>query len=419
MNRRRLLQNAGLAGLGASLTTSLMAAQAPKPATGPRPGSAPIPPISEAPTVYAPTADAATVIWPVAGPSLGWVEYGEEGSGDSASQLERGDGIGFIPHGDQVIRVRLQGLKPGRKHWFRTHTQALEGPASPALGRPVQVGARYDLTRPDPGATETRFTVWNDTHDHIDTLAKLGPMTREEPADFLFWNGDVSNNINAEAIIPSLYLQPRGEVDLARGPAILFSRGNHDVRGLAANRLGDYIDFPTGRPYYSFRSGPVGAIVLDTGEDKPDDHFSFGGLVDFARLIQTQARWLDEEIEKPHLKDAPYRVVFCHIPLRWRDETPPNYDTGGFDHVSLRGRAAWHDALVRWGAQLIVSGHTHQTYHMPATSEHPYEQLIGGGPRPESARLIRAHADSSGLTFRMFKVTDGQETFSRTYRPLV
>ncbi|WP_435020288.1 metallophosphoesterase [Tundrisphaera sp. TA3] len=407
MNRRRLLQNAGLVGLGPAMAPSLLAAADPAP-------------VGEAPAVYAPTETGATVIWPVAVPSLGWVEYGEVGvEAEGKGRIERGDGFGSIPHGDHAIRVRLRDLRPGGKYWYRTHTRPIPGTPRPPEGFGVRVGKTYRLGLLDPGAKSTRFAIWNDTHDHPETLAKLGEMTRAEPWDFLFWNGDVSNNINTESMIPGLYLQPRGGLDLAQGPAILFNRGNHDVRGLAANRLPGYVDYPHGRPYYSFRSGPVGAVVLDTGEDKPDDHPSFLGMVDFANLIREQARWLAEEIEKPHLKDAPYRVAFCHIPLRWKDESTPNYALTGFDHFSLRGRQAWHDALVRWGAQIIVSGHTHSSHHMPATAEFPYQQLIGGGPKLDTnARLIRVEADDRALNFRVVALKDGRETLTASLKPL-
>ena len=33
--------------------------------------------------------------------------------------------------------------------------------------------------------------------------------------------------------------------------------------------------------YYAFRSGPLAALVMDTGEDKPDDSPHFGGMVAF------------------------------------------------------------------------------------------------------------------------------------------
>jgi hypothetical protein len=415
VNRRNFLKNAGLAGLGAGLAGPLFAADKATPA-------APVAPVRGTPAVYAPTPDGATVIWPVAENSIGWVEYGEAGS-PAPGKTAKADGFGFIANGERVLRVRLHGLVAGKSYWYRTHTRPVRRPAKTPAGSTVTVGETYSLRIPNPDAKETSFCVWNDTHDRADTLALLSGLTRAEPADFLFWNGDVSNNINREADITGLYLQPKGDVDLAKGPPILFVRGNHDVRGAEANRLPRYIDYPGGKPYYSFRSGPVAAIVLDTGEDKPDDHPSFLGLVDFEALIHEQAAWLAKEIEKPHLKDAPYKMVFCHIPLRWKKEENPDYANGGFDHWSRRGRAAWHDSLVKWGAQIVLSGHTHERHHMPASSKFPYAQLVGGGPGRDAKGesdlplLIRAKADATALTFRLFNARTGAEVFTTSIAP--
>lgn len=40
----------------------------------------------------------------------------------------------------------------------------------------------------DPSATTTEFVVWNDTHEHDETLRKLHAATPR--GDFLIWNGD-------------------------------------------------------------------------------------------------------------------------------------------------------------------------------------------------------------------------------------
>lgn len=254
-------------------------------------------------------------------------------------------------------------------------------------------------------APETHFSVWNDTHDHAETIQKLHSVRRTED-DFLFWNGDLTNNVSRREQLPGLFVSPRG-VDLAEGLPILLSRGNHDVRGLWANKMIDYVGFLSGRPLYSFRTGPVAVIVLDTGEDKPDSHRSFHGVAAFEPLIQEQAKWLETATQEPEIHDAPYRLVFCHIPLRWVDESPINYAKGGFDKYSRRGREAWADALKRWRAQIVISGHTHKPTWLPPTAEFPFGQLIGGGPKVERATVIRGDADTKKLTLRIESLKDG------------
>ncbi len=413
MNRRRFLQNAGLAGLGLGLAPTLPRADAAsaKPADSKRVFD------GGRVAVYAVTEDGATIIVPVAGNAIGHVEYTEEGANEV--RLARHDGQGFLPSGDRVLRIRLRGLKPGRTYRYRVVVRPVSGRDK----NPV-TGATHTLRTLNPDAPATAFCVWNDTHDVAPTLAALAKLTNAEPADFLLWNGDISNNIDREDRIAGLFLSPAGGVNLAEGPPVLITRGNHDVRGVAANRLAQYIDRPEGRPYHAFRSGPVGAVVLDTGEDKPDDFPGFDGMVNFAELIREQAEWLAREIEKPYLRDAPYKVVFCHIPLRWRDESRPDYAKGGYDHWSERGRLAWHDALVKWGAQLVISGHTHERLHLPATAAFPYSQIVGGGPGrggftgEDRPYLIRVNADAKSLRVRLLDAGTGAQAYAAELPPL-
>lgn len=321
--------------------------------------------------------------------ALVWVEYGEtEALGETANS----DLYGCVPHDDVVVKVCLRGLKPGQRYYWRGVATPLEG------GDDVHTQIYRSKTLSDK-ASEAHFSIWNDTHDHAETIQKLHSLRRDED-DFLFWNGDLTNNVNARELLPGLFVSPK-EVDLAEGPPILLSRGNHDVRGIWANKMTDYVDFPQGRPFYAFRTGPVAMIVLDTGEDKPDAHPSFRGVAAFEPLIREQAKWLATATQEPGIRDAPYRIVFCHIPLRWIDETPADYANQGWDHYSRRGRDAWAGALQRWGAQIVVSGHTHKATWMPQTKEFPFGQLIGGGPQMNGATVIRAHADKKNLTLRL------------------
>jgi hypothetical protein len=108
--------------------------------------------------------------------------------------------------------------------------------------------------------------------------------------------------------------------------------------------------------------------------------------------------------------------VFCHIPLRWKTEAAVDYDKGGFDWFSRRGRDTWHDALVRWGAHAIVSGHTHSWACLPETPEFPYVQIVGGGPESENATLIRGYATGKEMKL-VIHALDGRELYASSFSP--
>lgn len=354
----------------------------------------PAPPLAlvKSPAVLmAPRSDGAEVVWAVTRLARGTVEWKDA---DGSSGTARADRFGFVPQGDEILRVKLDGLKPGTSYQYRAITETAD-----AKDRNV-TGWRTFRTL-DPAAPHTEFVVWNDTHQNAGTIRKLHAMS--PAADFLLWNGDTCNDwLQEDWLVPTL-LHP-AEQDVTAERPLLMVWGNHDVRGKWAFKMPEMIATPGDRPYYAFRSGPVAFICLHTGEDKPDDHPSFGGRAAFEVLRREQAAWLDRIIMRPDIRDAPHRVVFCHIPLRWTEEKMidrAGYANGSYDAFSRPSRDAWHDALVRWKAQVVISGHTHRTAWIPANNNFPYAQLVGGGPKPEAATWIEGRADANALILTM------------------
>ncbi|MBX3744502.1 MAG: metallophosphoesterase [Verrucomicrobiae bacterium] len=379
MNRRRFVQQFGMGTLAATAAhpVSLRAAEG-LAEPGVSLASTPM-------TLQAPRPDGVEAVWGVRARALGRIEW--EGP-DGARGVAASDAHGFVPQGTRSVRVRIDGWIPGREYRLRPVTVAAEGESR------VETGDWRTFRTLDPAAPATRFAVWNDTHVNQTTLERLDEVT--PASDFLIWNGDTCNDWHREDDLVPILLNPGGR-DITRNRPLHVVWGNHDVRGPWAFRVPDVVASPSGRPFHAFRSGPLAAVCLHTGEDKPDDHPSFRGRVAFDPLRQEQAAWLNDVLRRPEFASAPYRLVFCHIPLRWIDERPQDYAGTGFDRHSGRSRAAWHDALVRWGVQAIISGHTHRAAWMPPTDVFPYGQLIGGGPQPASATWIEGVANPQSL----------------------
>ncbi|MDB6076642.1 MAG: metallophosphoesterase [Akkermansiaceae bacterium] len=354
--------------------------------------------------IMAPRHDGVEVVWGVSRLCHGWVEWqGPEGGSGRADT----DPWGFVPQGNAVIKVKVRGWKAGADYSLRTVTVSRDGSRR-------EESAWKKIRTLDPGAAATRFVVWNDTHENGETIRQLHAAT--PAADFLLWNGDTCNNwVKEELLIPTL-LNPAGQ-DISAGRPLLFTWGNHDVRGKWAFRMPGIVATPDDRPYYAFRSGPVALIFLHTGEDKPDAHPSFEGRVAFEKMRREQAEWLRATIERPELRDAPYRVLCCHIPLRWIDEGPQDYANGGFDRYSRSSRDLWHDSLVRWKTQVVISGHTHQARWLAPADGFPYAQATGGGPQLESATWTEITADAAGLKLKMTDLA-GRVVVEQVFEPV-
>jgi len=355
------------------------------------------------PVVMAPRADGVEIVWGISRHARGWVELKQGGE----VQRFGGTPFGYSTQGDAALRVRLTGLAAGKTFTYRAITEAMAEPAA------REECAWREFRTLDAAAAETRFAVWNDTHINNTTIAQLHAQTPAK-VDFLLWNGDICNDWHKDELLVPTLLHPAGTDFTAQRP-LMFVWGNHDLRGAYGYRLPDYAASPLGRSYGAFRSGPVAVVCLNTGEDKDDDHPSFKGRVACEPLRREQAAWLrDHVLKTPELRDAPYRVVFCHIPLRWKDEDETGRE---YDNFSRRSRTLWHDALVEWGAQVVISGHTHEHHWMEATKEFPYAQLVGGGPKPEAATFMEGHADATRLLITM-KALDGKVLQQPVFKPL-
>jgi len=335
--------------------------------------------------LMAPREDGVFGIWAVSTLCRGWLEWRDAGGNSGRAAMT---GAGFVPQASEIFRINLTGLKPGADYEVRAVVQSVEDERK-------EETAWKKFRTLDAAAASTRFVVWNDTHENNETIGKLDDVTPQ--ADFFVWNGDTCNDWKKEEILIPTLLHPAGR-DITKGRPMLLVPGNHDVRGKYGFRVPQMVGMTDDRPYCAFRSGPVAVICLHTGEDKPDDHPSFHGRVAFDELRKIQTAWLEKVIRSEGFRDAKHRVVFCHIPLRWISEPETvDYAGKGFDHYSRRSRDAWHDLLVEWKAQVVISGHTHNAQYLPATEKFPYAQLVSGGPQLERARWIEGVADGKEL----------------------
>lgn len=64
-------------------------------------------------------------MWGVSCLAKGWVEVRVHD--ESSCRVWRNDGRGFVPHGDEFIRVRVSGLPAGSTVQMRTVTEAMDG----------------------------------------------------------------------------------------------------------------------------------------------------------------------------------------------------------------------------------------------------------------------------------------------------
>lgn len=188
--------------------------------------------------------------------------------------------------------------------------------------------------------------------------------------DFLILNGDVpedSDRIkNFDTIYEIISQVTKGEIP------VVFSRGNHDTRGIYAENIAEYTPCDNGNSYFSFRLGNVWGLVLDCGEDKPDNHKEYGNMVACSFFREKETRFLEGIAENGNDKfdgeGVEHKIVIAHNPFTRRYPEPFNIEEDTFTY--------WARILKeKIKPQLMICGHIHKfSVDMPGCKNDAFGQ---------------------------------------------
>ena len=330
----------------------------------------------------------------------GYVRVSESADMSNARKVKCG-GFRVTDMNDKVMLVRLTGLKPATRYWYRIGADRIEykgGYAMKIVGNEEDPRVYSFATLGQESAGH--FCVINDTHAKmsafglvVDKVAELGPSC-------VVWNGDACNTQETvDSLLPIFYTPGIARVDYAAETPYLFVPGNHDYRGMAARRLERVMmfrqpderlsrDWDLGRNF-AVRCGEIALVGLDTGEDKLDGRDVFAGLFNMEPYRVAQRDWLADALERPEIKSAPYLVAFCHIPLY---DSNPRANPGDVDKDG-GGRYAndfaiwqrtcknlWGPLLEKAGCQVVITAHEHRYRYDAPNADHKWAHIVGGGP---------------------------------------
>ena len=268
------------------------------------------------PYLQNPVGNGITVMWETTVPAYCWVEYGTD-----TTQLKRARTIvdGQVVCNNYLHKIRIDGLQPGQKYYYRVCSQEilLYQAYKKVFGNTAQ-SAFSEFTLPATDTDSFTAVVFNDLHQHTQTFRSLCQQIKNVNYDFVVFNGDcvddpVDHN-QATSFISELTEGVCGD----RIPTF-FMRGNHEIRNAYSIGLRDHYDYVGDRTYGSFNWGDTRIVMLDCGEDKPDDHWVYYGLNDFTQLRNEQVDFLKKELSSKEFKKAGKRVLIHHIPLYGND----------------------------------------------------------------------------------------------------
>ncbi len=310
------------------------------------------------------THDGVTVVWTTSKPALSWVEASPADS-LNAPALRQARYYQTVAGRKLACRtlhaVRVRGLQPGTDYRYRIFSQEVQ--SWPDVNN-VTYGKTLDADASRRRAYEFRtfpqagdgcsFIVLNDIHGKADYMTRLCKSVDFSKLGFVAFNGDMSSSVESGEQLFKAYLDASVSL-FATGTPILFTRGNHETRGVFADSLGDYFPGQDGRFYGIYRYGDVCILLLDCGEDKPDDHAEYNGLADYDAYRTEECEWLKRAVRSDEFLSASARIVLLHI--------PPMAEAW---HGSVHLNELFVPVLNEAGIDLMLCGHDHAYSFRPA-----------------------------------------------------
>lgn len=352
------------------------------------------------PYLQNPTTDGITIMAQTSGRAHCWVEYGTD-----TLHLQRARTLlgGQAVCHDIEHKIRLQGLQPGQRYYYRVCAQEIIDyqSYSKTFGETGRTPF-YSFTLPAADTQDFTALIMNDLHDVTSTINAFRKLAAEIPHDFTVFNGDClaepSDRDDAIRIITKLC----DGFNAAETP-IFFIRGNHEIRNAYSAGMPSLLDQPGGHTYGAFNWGDTRFVILDNGEDKEDSHWVYYGLNDFTQFRKEQADFLKKELKSKAFKKAKRRILMHHIPL-WgnTDQYQPCRDL-------------WMPLLEKADFDLCFNAHVHQFKYYPTGSEgNPFPIVRGGGYDAKGATMMVLTKKGKQLSLRVLN-TEGKEIFRQDF----
>ncbi len=345
-----------------------------------------------------PSTNAMTVMWLTNVLCHSWVEYGTDSLNMQRAQTwVEGEAVA----NNTLNRIVLNGLKPGTRYYYRVCSReiTLYQPYKKEFGE-TATSKISSFTTWDDKKTDFTAVIFNDLHDSYRLFDKLYEQVKDIPYDLVVFNGDCIADVQSEDIaVNSISHYSRG-IGADRVPSI-YLRGNHETRGAYSPFLWNLLGLMDGHAYGSFSVGDTRFVLLDCGEDKPDDHWVYYGLNDFTQYRKDQAEFLKKETASKAFKSASKRVLIHHIPVY-----------GMREESFVPCREYWGDVLAKAPFNICLNGHTHRfNYIVKGAEGNNFPVVVGGGSNEQAATVAVLRKQGKQMNLKILN-TKGETLLS-------
>lgn len=219
----------------------------------------------------------------------------------------------------------------------------------------TQTSPQEEYTFSFKSIPETNIRAYHISDAHNQIEAPVAAAKTFGDIDLLILNGDVIDHSGDPSKFANIY-EICAEITNGSAP-VVFSRGNHDMRGNFAEKFADYTPSFNKKTYYTFKVGSIWGMLLDCGEDKPDGNVEYGYTVACHSFRERQTEYIKATIENAEKEYASEEIktklVISHHPFTQRLQPPFNIE---------------EDTYTEWASllkehvkpDLMICGHTHK-----------------------------------------------------------
>ena len=298
--------------------------------------------LKTAPAVFA-AADTYQIMVETKQEALFWVKVGDEEYFDESN--------GIMNSITDIHRATVPVEELNRAKEYTVYVRPIIE-RKPYFTETAEVWEKTYTFRPVPEENIRAYHI-SDAHNRVSQPVEAARAFGD--LDLLILNGDVIDHSGDPSKFSNVYeicsILTGGEIP------VVFSRGNHDMRGRYAERFADYTPNHLGNTYYTFRLGSISGLLIDCGEDKPDTNEEYGYTVACHVFRKRQTKFLYDVIrnaEKEYAAEGvTKRIVIAHKPFTQRDEHPFDIEEEIYTEWCRLLREEIHP-------DIMICGHTHQ-----------------------------------------------------------
>lgn len=293
--------------------------------------------ITTEPSVFDCGNDYYAVVWATSTKGSGCVKYTYNGE----EKVVWDSAAGIIRTDDKIhsVLVPKQELQ-GNKYKVVSRYVGFKYGYSAALGKTVE-SKEYSFCGL-PKEDGFKILTITDIHEMEKEMKQALGYFKDETPDFVAFLGDITSTMELKDQFANNFLKYANIVSKGEIP-VVYTRGNHETRGEFGAEMMKYLPTETDGFYFTFSFGSLGGVVLDSGEDKEDNHPEYSGLVNFEEYRNKQFNWLSS-LEKSEFENNRYTIAFSHNP-----------------NIGNYFGKDWITPLVDLDADLLVGGHHHKS----------------------------------------------------------